>query len=112
MVSQIDAWYATKLARLCDKLAAIPEGDGSVLDNTTILWCSEHGWPGGHDRYNLPYTIIGDCGGYFDTGRYVSYNGASNNDLYISLCHAMGLEDVTVFGAPELCSGPLSGLSV
>jgi len=31
--------------------------------------------------------------------------------LLVSICQAMGLSDVTTFGIPELCTGPLTGLT-
>jgi hypothetical protein len=108
LLRKIGRWYAERLAEFCENLAQTPVGNGTMLDQTTILWCSEHGGAG-HERRNMPYTIIGG-GGYFDTGRFVRLEGRSNNDLYVSLCHAMGLTDVTTFGTPQICTGPIGEL--
>lgn len=107
----VGRWYADRFTSFVEKLAAIEEGDGTMLDNTLLVWTSEHnGARKGHDRDNLPFVLAGRCGGYFRTGRFLSYNGASHADLYVAIAHAMGFEDITSFGNPEVSSGPLSGL--
>lgn len=112
MLFQIGAWYAQRLRTLVDGLRAWPEGDGTMFDNTVILWCSEHAAEtGAHHREDMPYVLVGRAGGHFAGNRYVHYDHASNNDLFLAVIHAMGLEHVTTFGAPELCAGPLLGLT-
>ncbi len=88
----------------------MPEGDGTVLDNTVVLWCNELSDGRFHTHQNMPWLLAGSAGGYFRTGRYMQYANKSHNDLLLSLCHAMGVEDET-FGDPSFCSGPLSGLT-
>ncbi len=42
---QIFAYHAGLLAKLCDDLAAVPEGSGTMLDNTLVLWVNDNGAP-------------------------------------------------------------------
>jgi hypothetical protein len=102
-----------EVAYLIEKLKSIPEGNGSVFDNTVILVTNEHARSndGNHLRSNLPYLLAGRAGGYFRSGRFVTFNAKSHHHLLISLCHAMGLTDVTTFGNPGLGEGPLAGLT-
>ncbi len=113
-------WYAEQVGGLLDRLEAIPEGDGTMLDNTVVVWASPCSVSHQHISRNLPIVLAGSAGGYFDTGRYHrwgSYDfasrshdphgGRSMNDLHISLLHAMGLTEEQTFGNPEFCSGPL-----
>jgi hypothetical protein len=114
-LTKINVWFGEQLAYLLAKLAAYPEGDGTLLDNTVVLWCSEVGKGNNHDHRDLPFLLAGSCGGYFSTGRFVDYQanggaGHPHNDLLVSLAHAMGVED-TSFGDPEHCTGPLPGLT-
>ena len=100
---RIQTWHAEQVAYLATRLAAIPEGSGSVLDNTVIHWASELGLgqgesQGTHRRTNLPGVLVGSCGGYFDTGRYLDFGGRPNADLLLTLGHAMGFEDMDSFG--------------
>ena len=57
----------------------------------------------------MPFIIAGSCGGYFNTGRYLSYTDDPHNNLLVSLANAMGVQTNT-FGNPDYCSGPLTGL--
>jgi hypothetical protein len=107
---EIDAWYATQLASFIDMLDALPEGDGTVFDNTAIVWCNELGSGAAHSRRDMIWVIAGSCGGWFDTGRFLQFGGHPHNDLLVSLCQAMDV-DTQVFGNPAYCSGPLPGLT-
>jgi Protein of unknown function (DUF1552) len=74
---------------LCDALAAVPEGTGSALDNTVIMWSSANR-DGGHTSDNLPTVLIGSCGGYFSTGRYLQYAGENHSRILLSMAEAAG----------------------
>lgn len=109
-LSAIYGWYAQQFAELIDRLKAIPEGDGTVFDNTTLVWLSDLADGRTHSHENLSYVIAGG-GWHFGAGnRYLRYNGHPHGNLLVSLCHAMGLHDVHRFGDPEFCTGPLVGL--
>lgn len=54
-------WYATQVAALARKLDAIPEGNGTVLDNTLLVWANEMG-RGDHDLRNVPIVLLGGVG--------------------------------------------------
>jgi hypothetical protein len=108
---RINAWYAQQLAYLIDQLKAIPEGDGTVFDNTVIAWVNPLGDGDAHQRRNLPLVLAGGCGGYFDTGKLVEYGGeASTNQLLTSLAHAMG-HPISSFGDDRVVNGPLPGVA-
>lgn len=101
-------WHAGLIARLCDRLDATPEGDGSALDNTLLVWCSEVSLGNSHSHTDMPFLIVGG-GWHFRTGRYLQLSNASHSNLLVSLLNAMGLP-VQTFGVPEQCTGPLSEL--
>ncbi len=108
---EINTWMAEQFAYLLDTLDAIPEGNGSLLDHTVVLWVNELG-DGTHS--NDPMRMVMTGGGYFRTGRLLelSSNATDYNDMLVSLCHAMGATDVETFGDPRFCSGgPLSSLT-
>lgn len=114
-LTKINVWFGEQLAYLLGKLASYPEGNGTLLDNTVVLWCNEVGKGNNHEHRDLPFLLAGSCGGYFSTGRFVDYqaNGAAghpHNDLLVSLAHAMGATDAT-FGDAAHCTGPLPGLT-
>lgn len=102
-------WYCEQFAYLLGKLAAIPEGDVTMLDHTVVLWVNELSKGNSHSHQRMPFVLAGSGGGYFRTGRYVTHVNAPHNDLLVSLQNAFGIEEQT-FGAPEYCTGPLANL--
>ncbi len=103
-----DAFHASRLARLLDKLSQIPEGNGTALDNTLVLWGNEVAIGATHAHTDMPLLMVGG-GWYFRTGRALTYQKANHADLLVSVLNAMGVP-ATTFGNPEYCSGELSGL--
>ena len=89
----IDQWfYSQCVASLVAKLAAVPEGDGTVLDNTVILVCNDMSEGSFHFVGSIPYVMIGSAGGFFKTGRLVTFpDQLPNNKLLTSILHAMGI---------------------
>ena len=108
---KINLFYAQQFAYLLAKLKSIPEGAGTLLDNTVVFWCNELGEPRGHTHSNMPFVIAGGRAGAnaLRTGRFLTYAGASHNDLLVSICQAMGV-GVSTFGDAAFCHGPLAGL--
>ena len=102
-------WYSSQFAYLLDSLAAVPEGDGTLLDHSLVLWFSEISRGNSHNLGEIPFVLAGGANGRLRTGRYLRYDGASHNDLLVAVLHLLGVE-VPTFGYPELCTGPLTGL--
>ncbi len=109
-LTRMNQWYAEQISNFVTKLKSIPEGDGTLFDSTLILWVNELGEGPPHSHTRIPFSIIGSCQGYFRTGRYMSFQGKAQNDLFVSVAQAMGV-DITTFGDPAFCTGPLAGLT-
>jgi hypothetical protein len=106
----IGTWFSEQLAYMLQLMSEIPEGDGTMLDNTVVLWCNELAKGNAHNRIDMPYVLAGSCGGYLRPGRWLQYANTSHNDLLVSLCNAMDVP-VNTFGNPAYCSGPLPNLT-
>jgi hypothetical protein len=108
---KINVWHGQQVNYMLDKLAATTESDGSkMLDNTLLLWGNELGVGNTHDYKNIPWLLAGGST-YFKMGRSLQFNGQPHNNLLVSIANAMGLSNVTTFGIPGVCTGPLSGLT-
>jgi hypothetical protein len=107
---KIERWFSTQLKSFMDRLAAIPEGSGTVLDNTLILCVNEMSDGYFHTHQNMPFMLAGGASGALRMGRFLKFEDRSHNDLLVSVCNAMGLPDTT-FGAESACKGPLPGLA-
>ncbi|MES1171989.1 MAG: DUF1552 domain-containing protein, partial [Bacteroidota bacterium] len=102
-------WYAQQAAYLMSKLQGTPEGTGTMLDNTVVLWVSEFSEGNGHKSDKLCWLLMGNAAGYFKQGRVVDVAGKSVSDLHVSLLNAFGIPDKT-FGNPAYCAGPLTAV--
>jgi len=111
--NKIQTWYAERVAAFLTKLDSYPEGDGTLLDNTLVLWGSEIGESTAHDLTLMPYVLAGKAGGKIRPGRYLDYSNArkDSNQLLVSMAHAMGADDLTAFGDASGDTGPLAGLT-
>jgi len=109
---QINQWYASQVAQVITAMKAVPEGTGTMFDNTVILWCNELGIGNIHSHTNIPVMLAGSAGGYFKTGQAVTMpSGTPHNRLMLSLCQAMGLS-TTQFGNPKFCTdGPIAEIA-
>lgn len=109
----IDTWfYKQCVAEVVGKLAAAPEGAGSVLDNTVVLVANDMNEGSNHYVGAIPYLIIGSGGGFFKTGRMVTFPSQQpNNKLLTSILHAMGMM-VTGVGATQYSGDLDSTLTV
>jgi len=89
-------YYVSNLAYLASRLDAMPEGEGTVLDNTCLLYLSNM-WSGSrHDNTKLPVLTVGGLGGSLKTGRVLDYAEASDENrklcsLHLSLMDRIGV---------------------
>ena len=94
---RISRFHLSQLAYLAQKLDAMPEGEGTVLDNCCLLWLSNMwaGWK--HDNMKVPVVTVGGLGGSLKTGRSIDYlyKGDENRklcSLYLALMDRMGVK--------------------
>lgn len=107
----INRWYAQRFADLLDLLRAVPEGSGTLLDNTLVVWGNELQDARNHKHDNIPFVVAGGAGVGLVGGRYLKAPaGTRQNALLVSICRAMGANAVTSVGKPEWNSGPVPGL--
>ena len=108
---KINTWYCEQVAYLAKRLAETPEpgGEGSMLDNTTLVWTNELGKGNSHTRDNIPFVMVGGGLG-FKMGQALDFGKVPHNRLLLNFCEAMGYPEKS-FGNPDFCAdGPLTGL--
>ncbi len=106
---KINHWFCEQLAYLSKRLAETPEpgGEGSLLDNTTIIWTNELGKGNSHTLDNIPFVLVGGGLG-FKMGQSAKFPDVPHNRLLMSLAHSFG-HQINRFGNPDQCgAGPLS----
>jgi hypothetical protein len=92
----IRRYHFDLIAGLCKKLEGIKEGDGTMLDNTVIVYLSD-GAEAHHSRcWEWPMVVIGDMGGRLKSGRYIDYPGYGQPkhrtiaNMYVTLLNLAG----------------------
>lgn len=93
----ISRFHVSQLAYLATKLDAMPEGNGTVLDNCCLMFINNL-WSGRkHDNSRLPLLLAGGLGGTIETGRVLDYMTAGDENrklssLYLSIMDRMGVK--------------------
>ncbi len=72
-IREINRFHMRQFAYLLGKLKSMPEGDGTVLDNTMLLYGAALADGNRHEHENLPLVLAGRGGGTIMTGRHVRY---------------------------------------
>ena len=94
---RINKYYVSQFAYLIEKLQSMPEGEGTVLDNSCLVFMSNM-WSGkNHDSNKVPLLTAGGLGGTLETGRVLDFTEAGNDNrklcsLYLSLMDRMGVK--------------------
>ncbi len=98
---KIRAFHFGLIGRMVAKFEAIPEGDGTMMDNTVIVYLSDAPEEHHSKGFEWPMVVIGNAGGRLKPGgRYLSYpdygrpGHRTYNGLYNSLLHVAGAEGV------------------
>lgn len=94
---RVTTYYSSQLAYLAQKLDSMPEGEGTVLDHSCLMFVNNM-WSGSrHDSNRVPLLTVGGLNGKLETGRVMDYAGKSDSDrklcsFYLSLMQKMGVE--------------------
>lgn len=86
----IGHWHVQQYAYLLKRLAQMQEGEGTVLDNSMILFGSGLRDGNSHHPHNLPIVVAGRAGGRLETGQHLSYSRDTPlSNLYLAMLDAM-----------------------
>jgi hypothetical protein len=90
-LKKIDQFLVGEFARFLKNLQAIPEGEGSLLDNAMIMYGSGLSDGNRHRHDDLPIILAGRGGGTIQTGRHIALSGgAPLNNLFLSMLDRVG----------------------
>jgi hypothetical protein len=90
--ARIDVYQAQLLAYFLDKLKATPDGDGSLLDHSLVLYGGGMGNGNLHRHTDLPCLMAGKLGGAFATGKHMAYPANTPmTNLLLTILAASGI---------------------
>jgi hypothetical protein len=84
-------WFMSKYARLLDKLSSVPEGSGTLLDNTVVLFLNSLNSGFGHTVLKMPIIVAAGANMGIRTGRLIDLTKEAHNKLLASLANAVGV---------------------
>ncbi len=94
---QIDRFHVEQLAYILNKMQSIDEGNGTLLDNTMLVYGGGISDGDRHNHDDLPILMAGKGAGTIRTGRHVRYsNGTPMNNLFLSLLDRIGVPGETL----------------
>jgi hypothetical protein len=108
--SKIDAYHVSLVAYLAEKMAATPDGDGSLLDNSLLLHGGGMGDGNLHRHSDLPCALVGRLGGRIRSGQHVACEpGTPMTNMLLTLLdkidvHVDAIGDSTGRLAPDTIS--------
>jgi hypothetical protein len=108
---KIATWWMSQISRMVEGLAATPEGNGTMLDNSVVMFVNTCGGSHHRGQNNHAVLMIGGAGGALKGGRYLTFPEGQRciSDVYVSLANLMDVP-ITTFGEASVCKGPLPGL--
>ena len=91
----INRWHIEQYAYLLNRLKSIPEGEGTLLDNSAIVFGSGLRDGNRHSPVNLPIVVAGKAGGSLNTGRHLIFEEKTPlANLYQSLLGIWGVNGI------------------
>ena len=107
-ILRINIFHTQQLAYFLEKLDAIPEGEGTLLDHSMIVYGSGNADGNRHSHHDLPILLAGNGCGTLNSGRHIEYPKETPlNNLWLSLLNRM---DVNMQRLGD-STGSLKGLS-
>jgi hypothetical protein len=95
----LNTYHVGLMPYLLEKLKNTPDGDGSLLDDTLLIYGSPMGDSNLHNHKRVPFFMAGRAGGAVPGGLHLkALNGTPLANVMLSVLHAIGLEDLERFG--------------
>ena len=94
-IQDINVFHSTHLAYFLERLKAVKEGDGNLLDHSMIVYGSGNGDGNRHNHDDLPILLAGKGCGTIRQGRHIVYPKETPlNNLWVSMLNRMDIRDV------------------
>jgi len=90
--AKINRYHAQTLGYFLDKLKKTPDGDGTLLDHTLVMWGSNMGNANQHSHVDAGHMIAGGAGGKHKGGKHYNNPGDSTANLLLTAANMFGLE--------------------
>jgi hypothetical protein len=91
--AELNRYHVSTMARFADKLKATPDGDGTLLDHSLILYGTNMGNSNQHQHYDVAHILVGGANGQLKGGRHLAYERktVTTGNLLLSLLDMYGV---------------------
>jgi hypothetical protein len=97
--AKINHYHVSMVPYFLNKLKNTPDGDGTLLDNTLVLYGSAMGDSNVHNHKRVPLFLAGHAGGRLPGGLHLrAADGTPLANVMLSVLHTLGVDDVDKFG--------------
>jgi len=97
-LSKINQYHMKMVAYFLDKLAKTPDGDGTLLDRSLILYGTNMGNPNQHLHHDVPHVLVGGLNGKLKGGRHLAYPSKTvpTGNLLLSLLDMFDIHEESI----------------
>lgn len=96
-VAKINQYHITLFSYFLEKLAATSDGDGSLLDQSAIVYGAGMSEGNGHIPENLPILLVGGAAGQLKSGRHIKYpKGTPLANMHMALLDKLGVQTESI----------------
>src|SRR5262245_42539263 len=97
--AKLNAFHVSLVPAFLERLKRTPDGDGTLLDNTLIVYGSPMGNPNVHNHKRCPLFLAGKAGGKLKGGLHIKApDGTPMANVFLSMAHLLGMNDMASFG--------------
>src|SRR5512141_1069396 len=98
LLSKINQYHIKMLAHLIEKMAKTPDGDGTLLDHSLVLYGSNMGNSNQHVHYDVPHVLVGGMNGKLKGGRHLAYptKQVPTGNLLLSILDMYGIHQNSI----------------
>jgi hypothetical protein len=90
---RVQRYHVERFAEFVDKLASTPDGEGSLLDNSMLMYGSNMSNSDRHNNYPLPNILVGGACGTLEGGRHIELPERTTlSNLHLTVVNKAGLE--------------------
>ena len=97
--AKINKYHVSLVPYFLERLARTPDGDGSLLDNTVIVYGSPMGNPNLHNHKRCPLFLAGKAGGQLKGGLHIKApDGTPMANVFFAIAQKLGMTELKSFG--------------
>jgi len=104
----LNQYHVGCMAYFADQLRKTPDGDGTLLDHSLILYGTNMGDSNQHLHYDVPHILVGGASGQLKGGRHLAFESktTTTGNLLLSIANMFGVRQDSIGDS----TGPLKGL--